>query len=107
MIIKVTLILFQHLVKMKSGYVYIMTNTNRTTFYIGVTSNLKKRVTEHIEGLGSNFTKKYNLKDLIYFEEFQDIERAIQREKQLKNWHREWKISLVQKKNPNLETLEI
>ncbi|MEM6894339.1 MAG: GIY-YIG nuclease family protein [Bacteroidota bacterium] len=92
---------------MKAGYVYIMTNKSRKTFYIGVTSNLKKRVAEHIEGLGSNFTKKYNLKDLIYFEEFQDIEQAIQREKQLKNWHREWKISLVQKKNPNLETLEI
>ncbi|MEL6483381.1 MAG: GIY-YIG nuclease family protein [Bacteroidota bacterium] len=99
--------LIQHLETMQPGYVYIMTNSSRTTFYIGVTSDLKKRVAEHAQGFGSNFTKKYNLKDLVYFEELQDIKQAIQREKQLKNWHREWKISLVQEMNPNMETLKI
>ncbi len=92
---------------MKFSFVYIMTNTYRTTLYIGVTSNLKKRVEEHMEGLGSAFTKKYNLTDLIYFEEFSDINQAIQREKQLKNWHREWKLNLVKEKNPMLSTLKI
>ncbi len=92
---------------MQKSYVYIMTNTYRTTLYIGVTSNLEKRVLEHINGIGSKFTAKYNLKDLIYFEEFIDINQAIAREKQLKNWHRDWKLNLVRQINPKLETLEI
>ncbi|MEM9363589.1 MAG: GIY-YIG nuclease family protein [Bacteroidota bacterium] len=92
---------------MKSSFVYILTNTYRTTFYVGVTSDLKKRITEHIEGFGSAFTKKYNLKDLIFFEEFTDINRAIEREKQLKNWHREWKLNLIREQNPTLSTLII
>ena len=102
---------FQHDVKiyinMQKSYVYIMTNSYRTTFYIGVTSNLKKRVLEHIEEIGSKFTKKYNLNDLIYFEEFTDINQAISREKQLKNWHKDWKLNLVRETNPKLETLDI
>jgi len=84
-----------------------MTNTYRTTFYIGVTADLYQRVTEHQEGIGSKFTAKYDLKDLIYFEEFTDIEQAISREKQLKNWHKEWKLNLIKDKNPNLETLKL
>lgn len=92
---------------MKKSFVYIMTNTYRTTFYIGVTLDLKKRVMEHIEGFGSTFTKKYNLKDLIYFEEFSDINQAIEREKQLKNWHRQWKLNLIKEQNPTLSTLII
>jgi putative endonuclease len=84
-----------------------MTNTYRTTFYIGITSNLEKRVFEHIEGVGSKFTVKYNLKDLIYFEEFIDINQAIFREKQLKNWHKDWKLNLVRESNSKLETLDI
>jgi putative endonuclease len=84
-----------------------MTNIYRTTFYVGVTSDLNKRVTEHQNRIGSEFTKKYNLKDLIYFEEFSDINHAIAREKQIKNWKRQWKLNLIKEMNPNLETLII
>ena len=82
-----------------------MTNTYRTTFYIGVTANLNKRVIEHSQGKGSLFTTKYNLKDLIYFEEYSDIKLAIAREKQLKNWRKQWKINLIKQTNHNLETI--
>ncbi len=82
-----------------------MTNTYRTTFYVGVTASLNKRVIEHQNELGSEFTKKYNLKDLIYFEEFSDINQAIAREKQIKNWKKDWKLNLIKVINPNLETL--
>lgn len=91
---------------MQSSYVYILTNKYRTTFYIGVTANLSKRLEEHYNEKASIFTKKYNLKDLIYFETFSDINQAIAREKQLKNWHKEWKLNLIKTKNPTLETLE-
>ena len=80
---------------MKSSYTYIMTNKYRTTFYIGVTNDLHKRIVEHQNGIGSEFTRKYNLKDLIYFEKFTDINQAIAREKQLKNWHKDWKLNLI------------
>jgi len=73
--------------------------------YIGVTSDLKKRITEHTDDLGSSFTRKYNLKFLIYFEEFSDINQAIAREKQLKNWHKDWKWNLVKSLNPELKDL--
>ena len=92
---------------MKTSYTYILTNKYRTTFYVGVTSHLRKRIQEHYEGKGSDFTNKYNLKDLIYYEEFTDINQAIAREKQLKNWRKEWKLDLVKKLNPRLETLEL
>ena len=91
---------------MQYSFVYIMTNIYRTTFYIGVTGNLSKRTIEHALGEGSKFTKKYNLTDLVYFENFLDINQAIAREKQLKNWHHDWKINLIKTKNPKLETLE-
>ena len=74
---------------MKGGYVYIMSNANRTTFYIGVTSNLKIRIDDHKNGIGSDFTTKYQLKDLVYYEDYPDIYQAIDREKQLKRWHRQ------------------
>ncbi len=66
---------------MQERFVYIVTNKYRTVFYIGVTSNLKIRVTEHIMGKGSKFTLKYNLKDLVFYEIFSDIKQAIAREK--------------------------
>ena len=90
---------------MKRGYVYILSNYTRTTFYIGVTSNLGERVQEHISGEGSVFTRKYNLKYLVYMEEFVTIQDAIAREKQLKNWHREWKIKLIKSVNPEMRDL--
>lgn len=91
---------------MKRSYVYILMNKYKTTFYIGVTSNLRTRMTEHLEGKGSIFTKKYNLKDLVFYEEFSDINQAISREKPLKNWHRAWKLDLIKEKNPTLSTLQ-
>ena len=69
---------------MKGGYVYIMSNTKRTTFYIGVTSDLRTRIADHKNGIGSSFTSKYRIVDLLYYEEFPDIYQAIDREKQLK-----------------------
>ena len=87
---------------MNSGCVYIMSNKNRTTLYIGVTSNLTSRVLEHRSGKGSKFTAKYNCSDLIYFEYHPSIVAAIAREKQLKNWHREWKMNLIKSENPEL-----
>ena len=92
---------------MKGGYIYILSNKNRTTLYIGVTSDLDRRIAEHVEGEGSKFSSKYNLTDLVYFEEFDDISEAIAREKQLKNWKREWKINLIKSLNPELKDLKM
>ena len=92
---------------MKVSYVYILTNKYRTTFYIGVTGDLNQRIEQYINKMGAKFTSKYNLHDLIYFEEFLDINQAILREKQLKNWRHDWKINLIKEKNPKLQTIEV
>ena len=84
-----------------------MTNKYRTTFYVGVTSDLYRRVSEHQNGIGSSFTSKYNLFDLIYFEEYSDIKQAIAREKQIKNWKKDWKLNLIKELNPNLSALKV
>ena len=84
----------------KTYAVYILTNYNQTTFYIGVTNNLKRRIWEHKNKIVEGFTKKYNLNKLIYYELTESIESAINREKQLKRWHRQWKINLVKEMNP-------
>jgi len=88
----------------KQYYVYILSNKNNT-LYIGVTSNLVKRIYEHRNDLVAGFTNKYKVHKLIYFEIVNDIKTAIQREKQLKNWHRQWKIDLIKSKNPNWKDL--
>ena len=85
--------------------VYIMTNYLNTTFYIGVTNNLLRRVYEHKSQNKECFTSKYNLNKLVYFEITESIEVAIKREKQLKNWKREWKIDLITKNNPSFKDL--
>jgi len=90
----------------KQEHVYIMSNQYRITFYIGVTSNLKARVWQHINGEGSKFVTKYRLFDLVYYEYFERITDAIDREKQLKNWHREWKENLVKSANPEMKDLK-
>jgi len=82
-----------------------MSNAGLTTLYIGVTSNLERRVLEHKLGIGSEFTKRYKLNRLIYFEEGTLIEDAIAREKQLKSWQRDWKWDLVKSMNPELYDL--
>jgi len=90
---------------MEEGFVYILSNKNRTTTYIGVTNDIERRMVEHKCGFGSKFTSKYNLNDLMCFEHFDYIVDAIDREKQLKNWHRDWKWNLIKQENPNLQDL--
>ena len=90
---------------MEKSYIYILTNKSKRVLYIGVTTNLFKRILEHKEGNGSIFTQIYNLKYLIYFEEFTDVNQAISREKQLKNWRKEWKWNLIKDLNPELKAL--
>ena len=84
----------------QKGYVYFMTNGNNNVLYVGVTNNLKRRMVEHSEGRGSEFTKKYNCAKLVYYEAFPSIEQAIAREKQIKHFKREWKNQLVERMNP-------
>ncbi len=86
-------------------WVYIVTNKPNGTLYIGVTGGIDDRMERHSSGNGSIFTSKYKLFKLVYFEEFQYIDDAISREKQLKNWHRQWKINLIEEGNPNWDDL--
>ena len=86
-------------------FVYMLTNTNNTTLYIGVTNNLARRVYEHKNQLVSGFTKQYNLHKLVFFESTTDVYAAIAREKQLKGWTRAKKNALIEKENPTWEDL--
>jgi putative endonuclease len=86
-------------------YVYILTNKSNNVLYIGVTNDLIPRIFEHKNKLVEGFTKKYNLRKLVYYEATNDIESAINREKQLKNWHRDWKINLIDQFNPEWKDL--
>jgi putative endonuclease len=89
----------------KNYYVYILTNKKEGVFYTGVTSNLLKRIYEHKNNVVEGFTKKYNTKQLAYYEVFEEIESAIKREKRLKRWNRDWKIKVIEEMNPNWEDL--
>ena len=89
----------------KKGYVYILTNVHNTVLYIGVTSDLIKRIYEHKSKMVEGFTKKYNLSKLVYYEIFEEIMNAIVREKQLKGWLRSKKIALIEKVNPTWNDL--
>lgn len=86
-------------------YVYIMTNKNNTVLYIGMTNSLERRIHEHKSGTVPGFTKKYKLSKLLYYEESPNSIDAIRREKQLKNWHRDWKDNLIKSINPKLYDL--
>ena len=88
-----------------SYFVYIMASQPMGTIYIGVTNDLLRRAWEHREGVLPGFTKRYNVKHLVYFEEFGDIRDAIQREHNLKHWSRAWKIALIEKANPDWHDL--
>lgn len=90
---------------MKIGFVYILSNKNRTSNYIGVTSNLELRILSHKALLGSKFTSKYKLTDLVYYERIHGMQNAIDREKQLKRWHKEWKWNLIKEENSDLNDL--
>jgi len=86
-------------------WVYILTNKPKGVLYIGVTGGIDNRMEWHNSRKGSKFTSKYNAKILVYYEEFQYIHDAIKREKQLKNWHRQWKINLIENFNPGWDDL--
>ena len=82
-----------------------MSNKLRTVLYIGVTNSIQRRALEHKAGVGSKFCNKFQCYDLIFFEDFQDITGAIEREKQMKLWKREWKENLIRQNNPDMVDL--
>ena len=89
------------------GYVYILASGRAGTLYIGVTSNLERRIQEHREGMISGFTRKYSVKRLVYFETYQRVTDAIGREKALKKWRRDWKLNLIESQNPDWRDLAV
>ena len=89
----------------KHGYVYILTNYEKTVLYVGVTSNLERRITEHKTHAIKGFTDKYNVTNLVYVEAYDTIEEAISREKQLKRWSRTKKVTLIESLNPTWNEL--
>jgi putative endonuclease len=89
------------------GHVYILASRNHGTIYIGVTSDLPKRIYEHRNGVVRGFTRRYGLKRLVYVETFDDIEAAITREKRMKEWQRNWKIQLIERDNPHWDDLAV
>ena len=84
----------------KSFYVYILANRRNGTLYIGVTSDLLKRVWEHKNKFAEGFTERYDVNKLVYYEQFRDAESALRKEKRLKKYNRKWKLDLIEKSNP-------
>jgi putative endonuclease len=89
----------------KGGSVYLMTNRRNGTLYLGVTANLAARAWQHREGVVEGFTKRYGLTRLVWYERFEDIRDALQREKTMKHWRRAWKVRLIHAMNPEWEDL--
>ena len=89
----------------KQFFIYIMTNKRRGTLYTGVTSDLSTRIWQHKNNLIEGFTKKYKLHKLVYYEQHENINSAIEREKQIKKWQRQWKLELIEKLNPHWKDL--
>ena len=87
------------------NYVYILSNKNKSVLYVGVTSNLERRLYEHRTERFVGFSKRYHLKELIYYEAFEHIRDAIQREKELKGWSRKKKVALIESINPHWDDL--
>ena len=92
-------------IRMAGGYVYILTNRPNGILYVGVTNDLVRRVFEHRSGLVDGFTKQHGLKRLVYFERFDDIRDAIQREHNIKHWSRAWKVRKIVVDNPEWNDL--
>ena len=90
-----------------ASYVYILASRRNGTLYIGCTTDLAKRVYEHREGLVRGFTRQYGVKRLVYFETYDDVSDAIVRERRLKEWHRAWKIRLIEMDNPCWDDLAV
>ncbi|XVN40843.1 MAG: GIY-YIG nuclease family protein [Rickettsia endosymbiont of Argas persicus] len=90
---------------MKEYYVYVLSNKYDGTLYIGVTSDIIKRVWQHKQKVIKGFTTKYNLDKLVYFEQFNDINLAISHERLLKEYKRKWKLDLIEANNPNWHDL--
>ncbi len=86
-------------------YIYILASRRNGTLYVGVTNNLIRRIYEHKENIVDGFTKRYSVHSLVYFEQTNDINSALLREKQLKKWNRKWKIELIEGFNPEWEDL--
>lgn len=89
----------------KHPAIYFLASQRNGTLYIGVTSNLVKRIWEHKEGVVEGFTKDHGCHILVYFEQHMEMSAAIQREKQMKKWNRAWKIALIEKENPGWRDL--
>ena len=93
---------------MKEYWIYVLGNRKKSVLYIGVTNNLIRRLYEHKNPSDTDsFTSKYKVNQLLYFESYSDINYALQREKQLKKWKREWKLKLIREKNPALKNFEL
>jgi putative endonuclease len=89
---------------MKYYFIYILASKTKV-LYVGMTDILQRRVYEHKLGLVEGFTKRYNVKKLVYYESQPDLKSAIKREKQIKNWHRQWKLNLIESKNKDWRDL--
>ena len=90
---------------MRRGYVYLLTNRPNGILYVGVTSDLIRRIYEHRTGAAEGFTKRYGLKRPVYYEIYDDIRTAIQREHNIKHWSRTWKVRLILASNPGWDDL--
>jgi putative endonuclease len=86
-------------------YVYLLANRKHGTLYLGVTNDLVRRVYEHRNKIVKGFSGRYDVGKLVWFECYDDPENAIAREKDIKKWHRDWKIRLIEESNPNWEDL--
>ena len=84
----------------KKYYTYILTHEKNHIFYVGVTNNIKRRMSEHKRGTFGTHVGRYNIKKLVYFEEHRDVRIAIQREKTIKKWKKQWKINIITEGNP-------
>ncbi len=90
---------------MSNHYIYILASKKNGTLYIGVTKELKRRIWEHKNKQVEGFTKKYNVRNLVYYEVYDDYWIAANREKNMKDWKRAWKVDLIQKENPEWKDL--
>lgn len=93
--------------RLRHYQVYILTNKPHGTLYIGMTNHIGRRIFQHRFNTTDSFTHKYSVNKIVYLENYTDVNLAIKREKQLKNWHRAWKIKLIQQANPRWEDLSL